>query len=830
MTNIRMKSSRSISLISAILFLLSLSINAVSQTPNIYAQVGYPVGSSSNATSYGNSVYLVLGGYSNNSNRIYSSSNATTWNLVMTSGLAAKQFNAMAFGASLFVIVGQDGTIQSSSDGITWTTRTSGTVNHLYRVYFYNSKFFAIGTNRTLLSSTDGISWTTITFSVGVATDNFFSLSYGNGVYVIAARNTGGSYAYAYRSTTAANNSWSVKGYDYFNYESVNRVEFLNNKFWMFTIGQVMYTSSDGSTWSNITPSVVVTNPDLSTASFGNGNQIFNAVWDGTKYYFYGCSQYWLGYGSTFVSTNGTAWTLLPKSAYIVPQESEIVNGIFFVNGNEGFVTSTDGLTYAHSGASFSDVVKTTNKYVAAGYVGNDGVLYNSTDFFNWTCRSAIGTAQVMSIATDGSTILAGGFYKVYKSTDEGDSWSTAYTSNIQESFYAMAYGNGRFVGAGYDGNGSFIRYSTNNGTSWITANTDAISLIKIKYVNGYFFGMGTNNTNYQGLLYFSADGITWTDITPTTAFIAGYYKDVVYDGSAYHVLGVEFVYDNGLEYNVPSQFFTLSTNTPQTAASWGNKATCNNTPVGAKLGGDYDQGTLSYDGTKFIGGVTDVSTGRDYIIYSTNGSSWTAVPQDGYSAFVSSILVGAKVRILGRGNSFYTASFSALPVNWGSFTGQWQGANAILKWTTIEEKNCERYEVEYSKDGRTFDKIGIVKAKGNSDTKTDYLYSFLPSGSSHYYFRIRQIDLDGNSTFSTVVTLQQLKTGIASVYPNPAENGKINLRLANATNVILLSPEGKVIFNGRLNEGNHQFNVDGKSKGIYMLRAGTEILRVIVK
>lgn len=650
-----------------------------------------------------------------------------------TSGQTTKQLNFLVFGAGLFVAVGQDGTIQSSPDGITWTTRTSGTTNNLIKVYFLNSKFFVVGTNRTLLTSTDGISWTAVSFNVGVATDMFMSLSYGNGVYVIGARNSGGSYAYAYRSTTAANNSWSVKGYDYFNYESVNRIEFLKDKFWMFTVGQVMYTSSDGITWSNITPSVVVTNPNSTTASFGSGNQIFNGLWDGSRYYFYGCSSYFLGYGSTFVSTNGTAWTLLAKSAYIVPQESEIVNGLFFVNGNEGFVTSSDGNTYAHSGASFSDVVKTGSKYVAAGYIGNDGVIYNSPDFYNWTLRTGVNTAQLFSIASDGSTILAGGFYQMYKSVNNGDSWTSVYTSADGESFYSMAYGNSRFVAAGWDNIGAFIRYSTDNGASWITANTDNITLLKLKYVNSRFFGMGIDNVTYEGCLYTSTDGITWTNITPTIGFIAGYYKDVVYDGSKYHVLGVEFVYDSGLGYNIPSQFFTLSTNTPQTAASWTNKATCSNTPVNAHLGGDYDQGTLNYDGTHFIGGVIDVSTGKDYIIYSADGSSWTAVAQKGYSVPVSSVLDGTKVRILSRGNAFYTASYSMLPVSWLSFTAQWQQDQALLKWSSAEEQNCDRYEVEVSRDGRLFDKIGTVKANGNSTTPSSYQYSYTPSGSNQY-------------------------------------------------------------------------------------------------
>lgn len=185
---------------------------------------------------------------------------------------------------------------------------------------------------------------------------------------------------------------------------------------------------------------------------------------------------------------------------------------------------------------------------------------------------------------------------------------------------------------------------------------------------------------------------------------------------------------------------------------------------------------------------------------------------------------------MLGRGNSFYTASFSALPVNWGAFTAQWQRSDALLKWTTHEEKNCKRYEVEYSLDGNIYEKAGSIKAKGNSITSTAYQFSFQPTGGSTYFFRIKQIDIDGNASYSTVAILHSLKSAMASVFPNPAENGKINLKLMHSTVVLLLSPDGKVIFNGLLSEGQHQFNVEGKAKGIYMLRAGTEILRVVVK
>lgn len=814
----------------ALFSFLLFSNNSQSQIPNIYAQVGYPVGTSSNATAYGNSIYLVQGGYTSGSNKYYSSSNATNWNIVTTTGQTTKQMNFMVFGANLFVAVGNDGTIQTSPNGATWTTRTSGTSNHLHKVYFLNSKFFAIGLNRTLLTSTDGITWTAVTFNVGVSTDMFMSLSYGNGAYIIGSRNSGGSYAYAYRSTTAANNSWTVVGYATFNYESVNRIEFLKDKFWMFTIGQVMYTSSDGITWSNITPSVVVTNPDLTTASFGNGNQIFNAIYDGTRYYFYGCSAYFAGYGSTFVSTNGTAWTLLAKTAYIVPQESEIVNGVYFVNGNEGFVTSSDGNTYAHSGASFADVVKTATKYVSGGYMGNDGVLYNSTDFYNWTSRGTMTNAAIYAMASDGTNVLAAGSLKVFKSTNSGDTWTNVYTTNNGENFYSMAYGNGKFVANGYDNSTAFIRYSTDNGTSWTTASTDAVTLYRIKYLNGWFIGLGVNNNSWEGVIMVSSNGIAWTDATPVTAYTVGYYKDVVYDGSKYHVLGVEFEYDEGLGYNYTKQFFTLSTTTPQTAASYTNKAVCTNIPVGAKLGGDYDQGALNYDGSRFIGGVMDMTTGRDYLIYSADGTSWTCVEQPGYSAPVSSVVDNSKVRILGRANGFYTGSYSILPVSWSSFTAQWYQDQALLKWTSKSEQNTDRYEVEFSKDGRSFERIETIKAKGNSAVSSDYQYAFTPSGSKIYYFRIKQVDVNGQYSYSAVTSLQAIKSGIARIFPNPSTDGKIHLQLTQNSNVVLISPQGAVLFNGPLSAGPQDIDVTGKPKGVYMLRAGTEVLRVVVR
>ena len=69
---------------------------------------------------------------------------------------------------STFVAVGKNGTILTSADGITWTSRASGTTNHLTGFDYGNSIFVAVGYSGLILTSTDGITWTSRTSSTSI--------------------------------------------------------------------------------------------------------------------------------------------------------------------------------------------------------------------------------------------------------------------------------------------------------------------------------------------------------------------------------------------------------------------------------------------------------------------------------------------------------------------------------------------------------------------------------------------------------------------------------------------------------------------------------------
>ncbi len=64
-------------------------------------------------------------------------------------------------GSGLYVAVGYSGTLYTSTNGTTWTSRTSGFgANDIYGVGYGNGLWVIVGTSGLLSTSTDGITWT----------------------------------------------------------------------------------------------------------------------------------------------------------------------------------------------------------------------------------------------------------------------------------------------------------------------------------------------------------------------------------------------------------------------------------------------------------------------------------------------------------------------------------------------------------------------------------------------------------------------------------------------------------------------------------------------
>lgn len=76
------------------------------------------------------------------------------------------------------VIVGENGAINSSTDGITWTARTSGTVEDLNCIEFADGLYVVTGENGVVLTSANGQTWTARTIAAISAGNSLGGLAY----------------------------------------------------------------------------------------------------------------------------------------------------------------------------------------------------------------------------------------------------------------------------------------------------------------------------------------------------------------------------------------------------------------------------------------------------------------------------------------------------------------------------------------------------------------------------------------------------------------------------------------------------------------------------
>jgi uncharacterized delta-60 repeat protein len=72
---------------------------------------------------------------------------------------SAQNLWSVAWGTGTFVAVGENGTVLTSPDGATWTSRASGTSAWLVGVAFAAGQFVIVGERGTLLTSDDGVAW-----------------------------------------------------------------------------------------------------------------------------------------------------------------------------------------------------------------------------------------------------------------------------------------------------------------------------------------------------------------------------------------------------------------------------------------------------------------------------------------------------------------------------------------------------------------------------------------------------------------------------------------------------------------------------------------------
>jgi Secretion system C-terminal sorting domain len=161
------------------------------------------------------------------------------------------------------------------------------------------------------------------------------------------------------------------------------------------------------------------------------------------------------------------------------------------------------------------------------------------------------------------------------------------------------------------------------------------------------------------------------------------------------------------------------------------------------------------------------------------------------------------------------------LPVTFEGFTSKTNNNGSVkLLWNVGQEVNVKGYFLETSSNGVDFSNAGYVTAIGKAIYSMDYYGKLAPIT----YFRVKNVDFDGKSKYSTIIRVHTKQTDLnLQVYPTPAREQvtiEHNLALPNAV-ITLLSADGIMLRKVSVDPGttNTQLNTSFLASGVYIIR-----------
>lgn len=184
------------------------------------------------------------------------------------------------------------------------------------------------------------------------------------------------------------------------------------------------------------------------------------------------------------------------------------------------------------------------------------------------------------------------------------------------------------------------------------------------------------------------------------------------------------------------------------------------------------------------------------------------------------------------------TCNVVAVPVTYTYFNVVKESDElAKLTWQTASELNNLRFDIERRVIGNPlFTKVGEVQGNGTSNRLIDYNYQDDISGiSGTICYRFRQVDYNGDASFSDVRCIENKGRVDLSIYPNPS-SGVVNLTWGDdeseKTHIEVTDIHGNLLFEvNRTNEKEMQIDLGEFANGIYFLRSSNnDVVHKIIK
>ncbi|MDD3859912.1 MAG: choice-of-anchor D domain-containing protein, partial [Bacteroidales bacterium] len=182
--------------------------------------------------------------------------------------------------------------------------------------------------------------------------------------------------------------------------------------------------------------------------------------------------------------------------------------------------------------------------------------------------------------------------------------------------------------------------------------------------------------------------------------------------------------------------------------------------------------------------------------------------------------------------------NLNILPIELISFSAKCNSSEVELLWSTASEINNDYFEVQKSYNASDWESIDIVKGAGNSNNILEYSFKDEKQIQTSYY-RLKQVDFDGNFEYSPVITSKCFAESNPEIYiyPNPVSDIisiTISNWYSNKIKIELCDIAGRIVYTSAIETKTEfhfeQINISNCESGVYLLRLSDKDNTIIRK
>ncbi|MFY8021688.1 MAG: S8 family serine peptidase [Bacteroidia bacterium] len=184
----------------------------------------------------------------------------------------------------------------------------------------------------------------------------------------------------------------------------------------------------------------------------------------------------------------------------------------------------------------------------------------------------------------------------------------------------------------------------------------------------------------------------------------------------------------------------------------------------------------LSYSASSVYGLGSNLSNGA-FVVYNDTGSFVNITGLSANQNYTIKVIEynGTGAQSLYANSRSVSISTQTLPVEWLSFEAKQISENEVaLNWRTASERNNNYFEIQRAENIENFATIDTIPSNVQSGIVNYYHYvdTQIVNLPSTIYYRIKQVDLDGKSSYSKIVPVAiSYPWDLDLIYPNPFEN-----------------------------------------------------------